>query len=346
MLALLRNFRWSLLFLVVALFLSWHWAGLDGLAAAAILIVLEISLSFDNAVVNASILQKMESIWQKRFLTWGMLIAVFGMRMLFPLMVVALIAEMNMWDVATMAINDPQTYAHHLESSHLQVAAFGGMFLLMVFLGFIFDKDKDIHWLGRAEAWLSRMGKLESLEIIFALLLLLISVSYLPAANQASTLIAGIAGVIVFVLLGSINKLMEVSIDVAGTAARTGLASFLYLEVLDASFSFDGVIGAFAITKDVIIIMLGLGVGALFVRSITIALVDNGVLSDYRYLSHGAHYAIGALATIMILSMHMEVPEVLTGLIGIVFISAGMWSSIRHNKRDALIADTNNHPTP
>lgn len=336
MLTLIRNFRWSLGFLLVALYLSWHWAGLEGLAAAAILIVLEVSLSFDNAVVNASILQKMDKVWQRRFLTWGMLIAVFGMRMLFPLLIVALIAGMNMWDVAVMAINDSETYAHHLESSHLQVAAFGGMFLLMVFLGFIFDKDKDIHWLGKTEAWLSSMGKLESLEIIFALLLLLVSVNYLPVAQQAGTLIAGIAGVIIFVLLSSINKIMEVSIDVVGAAARTGLASFLYLEVLDASFSFDGVIGAFAITKDVVIIMLGLGIGALFVRSITIALVDHGVLNDYRYLSHGAHYAIGALATIMMLSMHMEVPEILTGLIGVVFISAGMWSSIRHNKRDAL----------
>jgi hypothetical protein len=106
--------------------------------------------------------------------------------------------------------------------------------------------------------------------------------------------------------------------------------------VLDASFSFDGVIGAFAITKDVVIIMLGLGVGALFVRSITIYLVRQGTLSAYRYLDHGAHYAVGALATIMVISMHFHVPELITGLIGILFISAGVWSSVRHNKRDAL----------
>ena len=124
--------------------------------------------------------------------------------------------------------------------------------------------------------------------------------------------------------------------DLIGTAGRAGLASFLYLEVLDASFSFDGVIGAFAITKDVVIIMLGLGIGALFVRSITIYLVKHETLSAYRYLDHGAHYAVGALATIMMLSMHFHVPEVITGLIGILFISAGIWSSVRHNKRDAL----------
>jgi len=340
---LLKEFRWSIGFMLIALYLAWAWAGLEGLAAAAILMVLEISLSFDNAVVNAKILQKMEPIWQQRFLTWGMLIAVFGMRVLFPLVIVALIAGLSMWDVAQMALYDSETYAHHLESSHVQVAAFGGIFLLMVFLGFIFDDEKEAHWLGKGEAWLSKMGQLESLEIIFALGLLLLSVSFLPTEQQAGALISGIAGVITFVLLESINKLMEdnmeTGIDVVGTAARTGLASFLYLEVLDASFSFDGVIGAFAITKDVVIIMLGLGIGALFVRSITISLVNHGVLNEYRYLDHGAHYAIGALATIMFISMHTEVPELITGLIGIIFISAGMWSSIRWNKQAAVAAE-------
>jgi len=265
------------------------------------------------------------------------------MRVLFPLVIVALIAGLSMWAVAQMALYDSDTYAHHLESSHVQVAAFGGIFLLMVFLGFIFDDEKEAHWLGKGEAWLAKMGQLESLEIIFALGLLLASVSFLPTEQQAGALISGIAGVITFVLLESINKLMEANmetgIDMVGTAARTGLASFLYLEVLDASFSFDGVIGAFAITKDVVIIMLGLGVGALFVRSITISLVNHGVLNEYRYLDHGAHYAIGALATIMFISMHTEVPEIITGLIGIVFISAGMWSSIRWNKKEALAAE-------
>jgi hypothetical protein len=335
---LLKEFRWSIGLMLFALYLAWQWAGVTGLAAAAILMVLEVSLSFDNAVVNAKVLQTMEPVWQQRFLTWGMLIAVFGMRVLFPLVIVALVAGLGMWDVAQMALYDSEKYAHHLESSHVQVAAFGGIFLLMVFLGFIFDEEKEVHWLGDVEAFLSRMGAIESLEIIFALILLLISAYFLPSEQQASALIAGIAGLIVFVLLESINNLMEGSMDMVGTAARTGLASFLYLEVLDASFSFDGVIGAFAITKDVVIIMLGLGIGALFVRSITMSLVNHGVLNEYRYLDHGAHYAIGALATIMFISMHTEVPEIITGLIGIVFISAGVWSSIRWNKAQ-LTAD-------
>jgi len=337
--ALIKEFRWSIGFMLLALYLAYTWAGTKGMITAAILMVLEISLSFDNAVVNAKILQKMDPIWQRRFLTWGMVIAVFGMRVLFPLVIVAIVAGLGMWDVAQMALYDSDTYAKHLESSHVQVAAFGGIFLLMVFLHFIFDDEKDIHWLGATEAWLSKWGKLESLEIIFALTLLLVSVHFLPAVQQAGALIAGISGLIIFVLLSSINKMMEGSMDMVGTAAKSGLAAFLYLEVLDASFSFDGVIGAFAITKDIVIIMLGLGVGALFVRSITISLVNHGTLNEYRYLDHGAHYAVGALATIMFISMHTHVSELITGLIGIIFISAGMWSSIRWNKKEALAAE-------
>lgn len=333
--SLIKEFKWSLLIALVALMLVWLWAGVPGVITAAILIVLEVSLSFDNAVVNAGILKDMDPIWRHRFLTWGMLIAVFGMRVLFPLLIVAIIAGLGLWDVAHMALYDADTYAKHLESSHVQVAAFGGIFLLMVFLGFIFDDKKEIHWLGPAEAWLAKMGNLEAIEIVFALVLLSLSVSLLPQAQQAGALFAGIAGLVTFVVLESVNKAMEVSMDMTGAAARTGLVSFLYLEVLDASFSFDGVIGAFAITKDVVIIMLGLGIGALFVRSITISLVNHGTLSEYRYLDHGAHYAIGALATIMFLSMHVHVSELITGVIGLLFIGAGLWSSVRWNRKAA-----------
>ena len=103
-------------------------------------------------------------------------------------------------------------------------------------------------------------------------------------------------------------------------------------EVLDASFSFDGVIGAFAITKDIVLIMLGLGIGAMFVRSMTVFLVEKGTLNEYIYLEHGAHWAIGILATLMLVSMFVHVPEVITGLIGVGFIGAAFFSSIREKK--------------
>ncbi len=121
----------------------------------------------------------------------------------------------------------------------------------------------------------------------------------------------------------------------AKATGKAGFFLFLYLEVLDASFSFDGVIGAFAITSDPIIIALGLGlIGAMFVRSITIYLVRKGTLSEYVFLEHGAHWAIGALALILMVSIGVHVNEIVTGLIGVAFIGAAVISSIRRNRNE------------
>jgi hypothetical protein len=104
--------------------------------------------------------------------------------------------------------------------------------------------------------------------------------------------------------------------------------------VLDASFSFDGVIGAFAITNDVVIIMLGLAIGAMFVRSLTVYLVERGTLDEFVFLEHGAHYAIGILALIMFASVKYEIAEWFTGLSGVAFIAVSLWSSIRYKRRE------------
>ena len=120
---------------------------------------------------------------------------------------------------------------------------------------------------------------------------------------------------------------------VVGAAGKAAFFLFLYLEVLDASFSFDGVVGAFAITSDPIIIAIGLGVGAMFIRSLTVFLVRKGTLSEYVYLEHGALWAIGALAVLLLITIEYEVPEVVTGLIGVGFIGAAFISSVVRNKR-------------
>jgi hypothetical protein len=150
-------------------------------------------------------------------------------------------------------------------------------------------------------------------------------------------LLSGVCGILLFLAVDSIDAFFEVEDKeggAAGIAKRSGIAAFLYLEVLDASFSFDGVIGAFAITRDVVVIMLGLAIGAMFVRSLTVYFVHKGTLDQFVFLEHGAHYAIGALALIMLLGIVYHVPEVVTGLIGVVFIAASIWSSIRHRRRN------------
>jgi hypothetical protein len=157
---------------------------------------------------------------------------------------------------------------------------------------------------------------------------------------------AGLLGLVAYVAVQTIGVVTQGGGDApgaragaAGSGARSGLAAFLYLEVLDASFSFDGVIGAFALSNNLFVIALGLGIGAMFVRSMTVMLVERGTLTHYRYLEHGAFYAIVALAAIMLVSVHVAVPETVTGLIGAAFIGMALLASIRANRHDVALED-------
>jgi uncharacterized protein len=323
----------------VGLWLAYLWAGWEGFGIAVLLTIMEVTLSFDNAVVNAVVLKDMSKKWQDRFLTWGILIAVFGMRLLFPLAIVAFATGLSIVDVGHLALNQPDEYSRHVLNSHIDIAAFGGMFLLMVFLHYFFDHEKDIHWLAPIEKHLVKIGKLESVEVILALTLMLTLQYMLPEEHRAHALTSGVIGVVLYVAITSMTSLMSGSHaaghDAAKATAYSGFMGFMYLQVLDASFSLDGVIGAFAMSKDVVIIMLGLGIGAMFVRSMTIYIVRKGTLNEYIYLEHGAHYGIGALAIIMLFSMYVHVSEVITGLIGVTFIGLSLLSSVRHKRKIA-----------
>lgn len=331
----MKYFRASFVITLMGLGIAVWWGGWQGMMIAAILAVMEVSLSFDNAVVNAGVLKTMDAKWQHRFLTWGMVIAVFGMRLVFPVAIVALATGLNPWDVTLMAFRDQETYAKHLIASHIQIAAFGGMFLLMVFLSFFFDTEKEVHWINWLEERLSALGKLASVEIVVALGLLLMVVQAVEPVHRLEALTAGVIGVVLFVLVDSVAALFDDSGEAGKVVQRSGLMSFIYLELLDASFSLDGVVGAFAITKDVVIIMTGLMIGAMFVRSLTIFLVHKETLDEYIFLEHGAHYAIGALAALMLTSMVVHVPEAITGLIGFALIVLSLWSSVRHRQQHA-----------
>ena len=318
------------------------WSGaLTAIGIAAILGVMEVSLSFDNAVVNASVLKTWDAYWQKLFLGVGIIIAVFGMRLLFPLVIVAVAANIGLMDVWHLALNDPKTYSMHLTNHHAEVAAFGGMFLLLVFLNFLLDHEKEMHWLGNVEKKLGSLGKVSSISVMVSLGVLLASLGLVKEAQKLVVLVSGLWGVLVYVGVDAVSNLLEKEEEgsnVGDMVKRGGIGGFLYLEVLDASFSFDGVIGAFAITTDVVIIMLGLAIGAMFVRSLTVYLVKKGTLDEFVFLEHGAHYAIGILAVIMLASMKYHIPEIFTGLVGVAFIGASLWSSIRHRRKNEAVA--------
>ena len=349
MISVFKDFRYSALVTLLCLGAAFFWglskdgteAAIAAVAITAILGIMEVSLSFDNAVVNASVLKDMDAKWRWLFLTVGILIAVFGMRLLFPLLIVAVAAGDDMVNVARMALQAPEQYAAHLASAHVGIAAFGGMFLLLVFLNFLFDDEKKLHWLGYVEEKLAKFGKLSMISVLFALATLLVAQTFLPTEDRLSAVIAGASGILLYIAVDSLSRLFdsegrEKAQTAVVTVKRAGLMSFIYLEILDASFSLDGVIGAFAITRDVVIIMLGLAVGAMFVRSLTVYLVKKGTLDEYVFLEHGAHYAIGVLAAIMLISMVYHVSEVFTGLIGVAFIVLAVISSIRYRLKNPL----------
>ena len=352
----MKTFRWSFGITAVALIVAFFYGGVQALILCAILGVLEVSLSFDNAVVNARILEQMNAFWQKMFLTVGILIAVVGMRILFPLLIVGVSASLTPVQAIQLAlakggIEEPGSYAYLLHDAHPQIAAFGGIFLLMLFLDFMFE-EREIHWLAFVEKPLAFVGRLNSASLVIGLLALVAAASTVRPGKEVDVLISGILGLVTYFLVRGLGELFIVEADdtngdstgsavstktsngVGKVAGKAAFMLFLYLELIDASFSFDGVIGAFAITSDPIIIALGLGlIGAIFVRSLTVFLVRQGTLNDYVYLDHGAHWAIGALATILLLTISVEVNEIVTGLIGVLFIAAAFISSLLRNKR-------------
>ncbi len=376
---LLRTFGFSLAVTLAFLIASWFWFGPTGFVVVAVLIVLEISLSFDNAVVNAKVLKRMSEFWKKIFLTIGILIAVFGMRLIFPVLLVSATASIGPVEAVQLAlqggdIETPGTYANLVNDAHPAIAGFGGMFLMMLFLDWLFE-DREITWLSWLERPLARIGKLDQLSVIIALAALTAAASaFADEEHFGQVMISGVLGVVTYLLVNGLGNLFEgegddededevgalESAKPASAAAeapgrsgpsqaalatgKAGLFLFLYLEVLDASFSFDGVIGAFAITQDIFIIMIGLGVGAFWIRSLTVYLVRQGTLDEYAYLEHGAHWAIGALAVILLVTIKYEISEIITGLIGVVFIAISFVNSIQRNRRIDRESPTHEHP--
>lgn len=309
----------------------WYFLGFAAFITGVLLMILEITLSFDNAVVNARVLSRMDEKWRNRFLTWGILIAVFGTRLILPILIVSASVLMSPWAVAQLAAFNPDEYAHLLKGARYSIYAFGAAFLLMVSLKYFLNDAKDVHWLQVVERHLAKWGRIEAIEIGLALSLIAVVSFFVPAAVQATVLISGLLGVILFIVTQGITSAF--SIEAESTAvAKSGLALFVYLEVLDAAFSLDSVIGAFALTTSLPIIIAGLGIGAWFVRSITIYLVRRKTLDTLAYLEHGAHWAIFGLALSMFAGLLFHVPELITGTVGLAFILAAYWSSIRFRK--------------
>lgn len=334
----LRIFLISGIITLLSLAFVAGYIGTEALFIAAVLILVEITFSFENAIINAKVLAGVSEFWRKIFLTIGIIIAVFGMRLVFPIVIVALTAGLSMPDVVDLALNHPDTYAKELNEAHIAIAAFGGMFLLMLSLHFFLDPKRNVHWISIIEKPMQSMSRWWLYTAVCMVILAILSLVPMNHEPQ-ETFVAGLIGIITYVAIHGLAELFARKQGVGGSTnvLKTGMAgfmAFLYLEVLDASFSFDSVIGAFAVTKDVVLIAVGLGIGALWVRSITIYMVEHHVLHAYRYLEHGAHYTIGVLAVVLLSGIFFDIPEIIAGVAGLLIISASIVSSIRQNRRN------------
>jgi len=340
----LSYLKWPILTTVIGLSLSgWlGWATQGNMSAVisflivgAVLAALEIALSFDNAIVNANKLVEMTPVWQRRFLTWGILIAVFGMRIVFPLIIVAVFAWINPFAAMHLALSNPDEYSRIIGQAHGPISAFGGTFLMMVALKFFIDEDKSVDWIAGLERQLRKWGSIRGFEIAFVLAIVMVMSKLIPAADVSAFLASAVMGLLIFTLVDGLgNYLDDIAGSTAQVGAKAGLGAFLYLEVLDASFSFDGVIGAFALTTNILLIAIGLGIGAMYVRSMTIMLVEKGTLAEFRYLEHGAFYSIFALSIVMFLQSLTHVHELITGGVGMALIGLSFYASVRHRKHE------------
>jgi hypothetical protein len=308
-----RYYKFSVIVSLLALLLAFYIKGWEGLYLVLILAILEISMSFDNAIVNARVLAEMPPIWRKRFLTWGIIIAVFIVRFLIPVLIVSMASSLSLTEALKLAITNPVVYKEILEKNAALIYAFGGAFLLMVFLKFFFDVDRKEKWIKPLEAnkLVEIFSKVEAAELIIATAVGLL-LTWLTKDWHIS--FSYFLGIFLYSIIVAIDE------SLSHIGGKTAIANFLYLELLDASFSLDGVIGAFAITLNIVLITLGLAIGAVFVRSITIHISETGVLVKYKYLEHGAHYAILILAIMMFIQIFHHIPEVIIGTIGAIIV--------------------------
>jgi uncharacterized protein len=310
---------------VLALLGVWVYLGLTAFFTALLLVVLEVSLSFENAVVNARVLERMTPLWQDRFLTWGIFVAVFLTRAVLPILIVSGAVLLSPVVVAKLAFFDPVAYGKLLHDAEHIIATFGGMFLTMVGLKYFFDAHKAVHWIDPLEKRFAQWGSIEALEIAIALVILAL-VAFFSPGHQVSILFAGVVALILFIFVQGVANSFSRSM---ARVASAGFGLFVYLEILDAAFSLDSVVGAFALSTQIPIIIIGLGIGAYFVRALTIYLVHHKTLSRIAYIEHGAHWAILGLAAAMFAGMFMDVPEPITGFVGLLFIGSAYLSSIR-----------------
>lgn len=333
----MKYFRSPLLIAVLALgALFWATHSLALVWQALTLAIIEVSMSFDNAVVNAEKLQDMNDFWRRMFFWIGIPIAVIGMRFFIPLEIVAVIEGSSIGQAYHLAVNDPGRFAESLTQAHAAIAGFGGAFLLLTALEFFASEEKEANWIP-GENLLAKVGVVKGLEFVAVIVATLVAYR---ATGSMALVLASLGGVLTFVLMGALKNGMSAidgklasSTSALARLAAGGLGGFLYLEVLDASFSLDGVVAAFAISKSIFVVACGLGIGAAFVRALTVLMVDTKSSATFKFLPNGAFWSILALAVSMFISVSLEVPSWVIATLSVALIGGAFLASVAQNRK-------------
>ncbi len=294
------------------------------------LIVFEIVSSVDNAIVNAHVLKTMSQKWRKIFLFWGIITAVFIIRGLLPFAVVWLsVPEIGFSGVLQSVIESPPEIAQLLEERKGIILVGAGVFLLLLYLHWLFLEKKDPYFVP------DRLIKPRHGVWFFAFAaIILVSLLYLTRGSFYLMLSAAIGNAIFFIMYGFREQAAKQEEMLQGQNGGLGdLSKLMYLEVLDASFSFDGVFGAFAFTTSIPLIFIGNGIGALVVRQFTIMGIEK--VSQYKWLKNGAMTSIGILGLFMIMkSFGIHIPEYLPTFTTIGLVGLTFWESHRLLKKN------------
>jgi hypothetical protein len=288
------------------------------------LIVFEVVNSVDNAIVNASVLKTMSMLWRKRFLLIGIITSVFLVRFILPLLIVWIsVPNISGADLFLAFTGQSTIAAEAIEAQKPLILMFGGVFLLFLYFHWLFLEKKE-------PLFIERFLKEKHGVWFFAFAaIILVLVMYLARADSMMMLAAAIGSATFFILYGLKQTAEESERNlVSGAGTMSDASKFLYLEVLDMTFSFDGVIGAFAFTINLILILIGIGIGAMVVRELTIRGIDT--IAKYKYLKNGALTSIGFLGLFMIVeAFGIEMPSVVPILVTFGLVGAAFWLSKR-----------------
>jgi hypothetical protein len=273
-------------------------------------------------------------------------IAAIGMRLLLPLIIVAIGAHLAPWRAVDLAYENPERYHSLLLTAQPGIAAFGGIFLLMIAIAF-FREDREVHWWPAFERRLPRVLGKRGVPALIALLFTAVAGLTVPAQDRPRVVVGCLVGLVCYLGINLLSSRVADRADADGASrprstveGRGAFLLFVYLELLDATFSMDSVMGAFSVTVDIALITLGLAIGAAYIRSLTVYVVRKGTLDEYRYLEHGAYYSIALLAVLLLWEVWRDVPDWITACTGAVVITAAwltsIWAAKRQQREKAL----------